>query len=260
MIDKLISVQERGFGFGDPTPKIKNYTNFRQEFHIWVHSSEQEVKGLPNKRNPVIVSGITDSFNQLYGLYNKIGVFDGEYMYHQNVLGDRVTTELDQADCIVISHPFSGDGKCSHDKIKEADALGIPIFIDCAFFGICHGIDFNFKPYNNIHSVCFSLSKTFGSGLHRVGLLYTKDNFPCKVYDAWQYPLVASAEHHYEKIKHVGPDDLPRKYMQTQLRVCRKLGLIPSPTVIFGLSYDEKYNAFKRGASNRLCITQRLEA
>ena len=236
-LDMMISTQATAFGFGNPSEKVAEFERFLQAFQVWIQSSEQAVLGLPKKRTPHVVSGITDAFNQLYGMYNKIGVHDGEYMYHQNVLKEeRITTNL-----------------------EEADKLGIPIFIDCAFFGICHGIDFNFKPYNNIHSVCFSLSKTFGTGLNRVGLLYTKDNFPCKVYKEWGYPLIASAEHHYRKIKEIGPDDLPKKYLQRQIRVCRKLGLIPSPTVIFGLSYDPRYTRFKRGSTNRVCITRRLE-
>ena len=60
---------------------ISKYFNFIKQYDKWIHSSRQPVKGLPGK--PYIVSGITDAFNQLYGLYNKIGVFNGEYGYHQ---------------------------------------------------------------------------------------------------------------------------------------------------------------------------------
>lgn len=257
MIDRDISVQARAFGFGDPTEKIAQMQNFQRTLHKWIHSSVQEVKGLPKQH--YIVSGVTDAFNQLYGLYNKIGIFDGEYYYHQNVLGERVTTDLSEADCIIISHPFSGDGKCSHEKLKEADEYGIPIFIDCALFGICSGINFDFKSYKNVRSVCFSLSKVFGTGLHRVGLLYTRDKFPCTVYNTWGYPLVACAEHHYKLIHTIGPDDMPKKYKDAQHRVCRWLGLIPSPTVIFGLDYSKRYERFKRGDANRVCITKHLE-
>ena len=257
MLDKDITIQARAFGFGDPTEKIEKMQWFQREFHKWVHSSVQEVKGLPKQH--YIVSGITDAFNQLYGLYNKIGIFEGEYYYHQNVLGERATTDLREADCIVISHPFSGDGKCSHDKLAEANSYGVPIFVDCAFFGICHGISFDFKPYKNVHSVCFSLSKTFGTGLHRVGLLYTKDCFPCTVYNTWGYPLVATAEHHYGLINTIGPDEMPRRHKDAQQRICRRLGLIPSPTVIFGLDYSTRYERFKRGDTNRVCITKHLE-
>ena len=248
----------RAFNFGNPTQEIQQYAKFANDLHLWIHSSKQEIKGLPKKR--YIVSGVTDAFNQLYGLYNKIGVFEGEYYYHYNVLGpERVTTDLREADCIVISHPFSGDGESSHDRLREANSYGVPIFVDCALFGICKNIDFDFKPYKNIRSVCFSLSKTFGTGLRRVGLLYTKDKFPCSVYNEWQYPLIAGADHHYQLIHTIGPDDLPAKYEQKQLRVCRRLGLKPSSTVIFGTSKAEKYNAFKRGDTNRMCITRYLE-
>jgi hypothetical protein len=260
-IDYKITMSAQAFNFKGPEQeaKVARYKSFKQEFVRWTQSSVQEVKGLPNKRNPYIVSGITDAFNQMYGLYNKIGIFDGEYGYHNLAMPDKITTDFREADAIILSHPFSGDGKCSLDKLKEANSYGVPIFIDCAFFGICSGISFDFKPYKNVHSVCFSLSKAFGSGYNRVGLLFTKDAFPCTVYEQWQYPLMASAEFHYNKLSLIGPDDLPKKHKQTQERVCRKLGLIPSPTVIFGLDYSDRYAMFKRGDTNRVCITKHLE-
>lgn len=257
LIDTDISTQAIAFGFGDSVQETTKMQNFQREFHKWVHTSTQEVKGLPKQH--YIVSGVTDAFNQLYGLYHKIGIFDGEYGYHKMVLGNRVTTDLREADCVIISHPFSGDGKCAHDKIKEANSYGVPIFIDCALFGICSGISFDFKPYKNVRSVCFSLSKVFGTGLRRVGLLYTKDKFPCTVYNTWSYPLVACAEHHYKLIHTIGPDEMPKRYKSAQNRICRRLGLIPSPTVIFGLDYSQRYERFKRGNTNRVCITKHLE-
>ena len=231
---------------------------FEHAFHIWVHSSVQEIKGLPRKK--YIVSGVTDAFNQLYSLYNKIGVFEGEYGYHKRVLGDRVTEDFREADCIVVSHPFSADGNCSHDKLLEANSYGVPIFVYCALFGVCKGIDFDFKRYKNVRSVCFSLSKTFGTGLRRVGLLYTKDEFAVTKYAGWQYPLVSSAEHHYELLQTVGPADMPKLYAQKQVRVCRKLEVMPSSTVIFGLDYTDRWSEYKRGNVNRVCITDELEA
>lgn len=235
----------------------RELADFEHKFHLWVHSSVQEVKGLPRKK--YIVSGVTDAFNQLYALHNKIGVFEGEYGYHKKVLGDRVTTDLREADCIILSHPFSGDGNCSLDKLREANSYGVPIFIDCALFGICKDINFDFKPYKNVTSVCFSLSKVFGTGLRRVGLLYTKEHFACTQYADWQYPLVASAEYHYDLLSTIGPDDMPKKYAVKQKNICRKYELSPSSTVIFGLDRTENYAKYKRGDVNRVCITNLLE-
>ena len=47
--------------------------------------------------------------------------------------------------------------------------------------------------------------------------------------------------------------------MQSQIRICEELELEPSPTIIFGLDYTDRYNDFKRGHVNRVCITRRLE-
>ncbi len=237
---------------------LEDYTDFHVRFIEWIKSSEQPVAGLPPDNQSFIVSGITDAFHQTYSLYNKIGIYKGEYGYHEKVFPDRVTYDLEKANVIIISHPFSADGECSHSKIAQADKLGIPIFIDCAFFGVCAGISFDFSQYKNIHSVCFSLSKTFGTGWQRVGLLYTIDNYPARVYSDWQYPLTACAERHYDLLSKYGPDDLYKKYRFKQEQICSKLGLVPSSTVIFGLDYTNKYDQYKRGDVNRLCISQGL--
>lgn len=232
---------------------IPEFENFKKQFHLWIHSSVQTVKGLPKKY--YVVSGITDAFNQTYAMYHNVGVFEGEYGYHAKVLGDRVTTDLKKADCIIISHPFSATGMCAHYMLAVADSYNVPIFVDCAFFGICHGISFDFSAYKNIHSVCFSLSKSMGTGLHRVGLLYTRDQYPVTKYAEWGYPFIAAAKHHYDLIQQVGPDHMVKKYRPAQEEICGMHGLIPSNTVIFGLDYTTAYNEFDRGGVNRLCLT-----
>ena len=237
---------------------INLYTDFHNRLDKWIKSTAQPVAGLPCDHIGFIVSGVTDAFHQTYSLYNKIGVYDGEYGYHEKVFPDRVTYDLTQADVIIISHPFSADGECSHSKIAEADKLGIPIFVDCAFFGICANINFDFSAYKNVRSVCFSLSKTFGTGWQRVGLLYTVDNYPVKAYYDWQYPLTASAERHYQLLEMYTPDDMFKKYRFKQEQICGTLGVVPSSTVIFGLDYSDKYDQFKRGPVNRLCISKGL--
>ena len=232
---------------------LSAFEEFKKKFDNWIHSSTQSVTGLPE--NSYIVSGLTDAFNQTYALYNKIGIFEGEYGYHNLVLNDRVTTNLDIADVIIVSHPFSADGMSSHDKLKIADTYNKPIFVDCAFFGICHSIDFDFSTYKNIHSVGFSLSKTFGTGRKRVGLLYTIDKYPVTVYSAWNYYFIAGAEIHYDLIDKISPDDLVNKYVDYQVAICNELEIIPSNTIIFGLDYSSRFSQFKRGNVNRLCLS-----
>jgi len=239
------------------TADMAAYRAFQTEFDQWIHSSKQKVSGLPETR--VLVSGITDALNQTYALYQQIGVFDGEYGYHSLVLGNRVTKMLSAADAIVVSHPFSADGMSSHDKLKQADCFGKPIFVDCAFFGICANVDFDFASYNNIHSVCFSLSKTFGTGHRRIGMLYTRDRYAASVYDEWSYPLIASAEHHYRLLKTIGPDDTFERLRSAQESICVQLNVEPSDTVIFGIDRSNLYPEYKRGQVGRLCISQLLQ-
>jgi hypothetical protein len=252
MIDQT-KILKGALALGTPDYDVAAFKLFKNKFNEWVHSSTQEVRGLPP--NSYIVSGLTDAFNQTYALYNNIGVFNGEYGYHKLVLGNRVTEDLSKADVIIVSHPYSADGMSSHDKLKIADSYNKPIFVDCAFFGICHNIDFDFTPYKNIHSVGFSLSKTFGTGWRRVGLLYTIDKYPSTVYSDWDYHFIPGAEHHYELIDKMSPDEMVHKYLATQLQICSELEVVPSNTIIFGLDYTTKYSKFKRGNVNRLCLT-----
>jgi hypothetical protein len=237
---------------------LESYQNFSKDFDHWILSSKLNVKGLPEPS--YIVSGITDSFNQLYGLYNKFGIFEGEYGYHKLVLNDdRITYNLKEADCIIVSYPFSADGLSSMSKIEIADSYNKPIFIDCAFFGICDNIDFDFRKFKNIRTIAFSLSKTFGTGFHRIGKIFTLDKFPVSVYEEWGYHMLSNAEVHYNLIKTIGPDDTFARHREKQIKICKELDLIPSDTVIFGLDYTEKYKNYNRGNVNRICISKLLE-
>lgn len=236
---------------------FESFYEFENKFHNWIHSSEQKMVGLPENR--FIVSGLTDAFNQTYGLYKKIGIFPGEYGYHYLTLKDRITLDFAEADIIILSHPFSADGMSSHDKLAIANKYNKPIFVDCAFFGICQNIDFDFTPYKNIVSVCFSLSKTYGTGRRRVGLLYTTDRYPVSVYKEWHYPLLSSAEYHYKLIDTLTPDSVSMQYKAKQLEICKKYNLVPSDTIIFGLDYENRYPAYKRGNVNRLGLSKLLK-
>ena len=52
---------------------------------------------------------------------------------------------------------------------------------------------------------------------------------------------------------------MPKQYKDKQIKICKELELTPSPTVIFGIDYTDKYSEYKRGPSNRVCITNLLE-
>jgi len=232
------------------------YDDFQIKFDNWIHKYNGTIKGLPSKA--YTISGVTDAFNQLYGMFSKIGLFSGEYGYHKLVVPKKITYDLNEADVIIVSHPFSADGLSSHDKLKIADSYNKPIFVDCAFLGVCHSIDFDLSQYDNIHSVAFSLSKSFGTGWYRVGQLYTEAKYPVTVYEEWNYPLLSSVKYHSDLIDMQDPNFIPTKYKQKQIDICDKYKLAPSNTVMFGLDYTDTYAEFKRGNVNRICISTLL--
>jgi hypothetical protein len=238
---------------------VKSYKDFEQKFEDWIYSSKQIVSGLPEKS--FLSSGITDAFNMLYGMYNVIGIFPGEYSYHRLVLPkNRITYNLKKADVIIVSHPFSADGMSSEDRLSVADTYNKPIFVDCAYFGVCNNINFDFTKYKNIDSVAFSLSKTFGSGSYRIAKIFSNSKYPANVYEEWGYHLHSSAAYHYDIITKVSPDDTYNKFRSLQLEICNEYKLTPSDTVIFALDYDklDVYKYYNRDIVNRMCISSEL--
>jgi hypothetical protein len=238
---------------------MRLYRKFEKKFEDWIYSSNQTVKGLPEKS--FLASGITDAFNMLYGMYDVIGIFPGEYSYHRLVLPKhRITYDLDTADVIIISHPFSADGMSSAERLKIADNYNKPIFVDCAYFGVCNNISFDFTQYKNIDSVAFSLSKTFGTGSYRIAKVFSNSEYPAHIYEEWEYHLHSSAAYHYDMINKISPDDTYNKFRSLQLQICNEYKLTPSDTVIFALDYDklDVYKYYNRDIVNRMCISSEL--
>ena len=240
-------------------PSLGRYASFLNKFDKWVHSSNKNVKGLPT--NKYLTAGITDIFDKTYIKYNKIGIFPGEYSYHCMILEEylaesRITYNLAEADIIIVSHPFSADGLSSNEKLQLADSYNKPILVDCAYFGVCSDISFDFTPYKNIVSVAFSLSKTFGTGNLRIGLLYTNDFYPYAVWDEWFYQSYSNIDYHYNLIDKIGPDDLAKQFKKQQIKLCNKYKLQPSNTILFGLDKIGRYDNYRRHDVNRICLSK----
>jgi hypothetical protein len=240
-------------------PNPRHYTSFLNKFDKWVHSSNKNVKGLPT--NKYLTAGITDVFDKTYIKYNKIGIFPGEYSYHCMILEEyltesRITYNLAEADIIIVSHPFSADGLSSNEKLQLADSYNKPILVDCAYFGVCSDISFDFTPYKNIVSVAFSLSKTFGTGNLRIGLLYTNDFYPYAVWDEWFYQSYSNIDYHHNLIDKIGPDDLAKQFKKQQIKLCNKYKLQPSKTILFGLDKIGRYDNYRRHDVNRICLSK----
>jgi hypothetical protein len=184
-------------------------------------------------------------------------------MYHKLAWRDKFVWEyledekLHKADAVVISLPFADTGDKHnkyHDLMRECSALGVPVLVDCAYYGACRHIHIDLA-YPCITDVTFSLSKTFPVAYARIGMRYTKvdDDDTMFVYHKISYNNKIGALIGLEYFKTFTPDYIPNKYLDKQADFCNTLAIEPSKTVLFGIDYLKQYNQYNRGgASNRL--------
>lgn len=246
---------------------------FCKNYLEWILSTKNNsITGLINFQHSVFSNGTSQSFDMFY-IKNKnrrFRCFRGEYIYHQLAWRNNWTDWLfiDQAplsenDAVVISLPFSDTGN-EHPEmnqlLQECNKLKIPVLVDCAYFGICSNINFNF---NNtcITDIVFSLSKTFPVAHARIGMRLTKvdDDDLLFVYDKINYNNRLSAKLGLDLFTQYGPDYIYNKYFVKQQKMCTQLNVEPSNTVIFGIDKQELYPEYNRGnLTNRLSFHNHL--
>jgi hypothetical protein len=236
----------------------------------WIASSEQNsiegLDGFPLRR---LTSGNTQAFDDFYIRHHDrtFKFLPGEYPYLSKYVPrwDLLDAhgELTRKDALVMSAPFSATGNMHpqfYATLERAEQLGIPVLIDCAFFGITRNLQLQLG-YRCIEAVCFSLSKAFGAGCFRSGIELSKQNGgPAAIQNEWCYVQLLSAKIGLEVARKFSPDHIPTKYRAWQLEICREFELEPSNTVVFGLG-DERFKHFDvDGVSNRVCITPAIKA
>jgi hypothetical protein len=247
---------------------------FLQRYYAWIHKSQcNHLIGLENFPILAYCNGTTEAFDKFYldNSSRRFRCLPGEYMYHmaswRNYFNWAYVENLDLAanDALVISLPFSDTGN-KHpymDKLLElAHQLKVPVLVDCAFFGICNNIDFDFS-HPAITTVTFSLSKMFPVNSLRIGMRLTRvdDDDSLLVVNKTNYTNRLGAAVGLRVLNHVSADYNIHLYKENQLKFCNQLGIVPSDTVIFGLDYSEYYKEYNRGGqSNRLSFARYLES
>ncbi|CAB4128527.1 Aminotransferase, class I/classII [uncultured Caudovirales phage] len=243
-------------------------------YRAWIADTKlNTITGLDKFPISCVTQGTTEAFDKFYlkNSSRRLRYFKGEYMYHQ-VAGRQYFNhlalfiedeELDTDDVVVISLPFSDTGN-EHPRMKELLAkcteLKIPVLLDCAYIGICSGINFNLD-YDCITDVTFSLSKTFPVPHLRIGMRLTRtdDDDALLVTNKTQYVNRLSLAVGTELMKHWSIDYIPSTYKDAQLDFCAKLGVEPSKCVIFGIDSTDKWAQYNRGGpTNRLCFAKYL--
>lgn len=209
--------------------------------------------------------GTTEAFDKFYIKHNnrRFRCFSGEYMYHQlawrNSFPNWKLIEdapLEENDAVIISIPFADTGNkhTNHNwLIAECEHKGIPVLVDCAYFSIADGIDFDFSS-PAITDITFSLSKAFPVSNLRIGMRLTRedDDDIMFVYKKSKYQNSFSALVGLQFLGNFPSYYIFNNYRTKQLMICDYLNITPSNTVIFGIG-GEEWQKYNRGSkTNRL--------
>jgi hypothetical protein len=247
---------------------------FLNLYRHWIQTSTlNTISGLEYFPVAGFSAGTTEAFDKFYlkNLHRRIRYFRGEYMYHQ-VAGRQYFKEakfveddiLTSNDVLIVSLPFSDTGNTHPDMeetLKKCSQLGIPVLLDCAYFGICSGIDFNFN-HDCITDITFSLSKVFPVPHLRIGMRLTRydDDDALLVMNKTDYVNRLSCSVGVKLLENFSPDTIYHRYHTAQVELCNKLNVIPSKCVIFGIDEFNAYPQYNRGrGTNRLCLSKYLD-
>jgi len=247
---------------------LQKENNFCQDYLAWIKSTKHNtIKGLDDFKYACYSNGTTEAFDKFYvkNAKRRFRCFKGEYMYHRlawrNGYPNWAFIEdapLDANDAVVISLPFSDTGNKHYDMdrvLQDCTELSIPVLVDCAYFGICHNIDFDFT-HPCITDITFSLSKTFPVAHVRIGMRLTRvdDDDSLFVYNKSGYVNRVGGTLGSIYLKTFTPDYIVDMYASKQKEFCHALKAEISNTVLFGIG-GEEWNEYNRGGpTNRLSL------
>jgi hypothetical protein len=238
-------------------------TEYEAQYRTWITNTRNNtVRGLELFPNAVFSHGTTESFDKFYTRHRNrtVRVLAGEYAYHQYAVNCQVggIDDVTADDCVVVSLPFADSGTqyLYRELMQRCTELGVPVLVDCCWFGMCSGIDFDFT-YPCIEDVVFSLSKTFPVNKLRIGCRFSKP---------YCDGLTVYREHEYTNfyLQHIAMDLLAQftsdymfnKYHLKQLKLCKQLQVTPSPVVNLAWGSGENWTYLNRGGPfNRLCLS-----
>ena len=245
---------------------------FLDTFHEWIQSSKlNNIKGLLNYRT--FIAGTSQGFDSFWMRHHdrRFRCFEGEFFYHKaNWKKFHNWCYLDydairKGDAVIISLPFS-DYCTEHPRMKEVlyncEEVGAPVLIDCAYYGIASGVDFDFSNYSCVEDIVFSLSKGFyQANKLRAGIRYSRyfrdDNID--IMNEWNQLNHLGAYLGTKLLNEFSSDYTFNKFRKRQEEYCKLHNLKPTDCVPFAFSSDGQYNDLNRGTDvNRLCIADQI--
>lgn len=245
---------------------------FLSQYKAWIMDTTlNEIIGLERFNRLDFTQGTSETFDKFYirNQGKRFRFFKGEYLYHRISLANsnykiiEDLNDLSENDAVIVSLPFADTGNTHQlfnlEFLDLCHNKNIPVLLDCAYFGICSDITFDFS-HPAIQEVCFSLSKTFPVQLLRIGMRFSnyKDVDGISAYTATQYQNRISAFVGSKILENITADYTYDTYRLSQLEFCKKFNLIPSNTVIFGLDQFNNHPQYNRGSdnNNRICFSK----
>lgn len=236
---------------------------YEEVYRTWITNTKNNtVNGLDLFENSVFSHGTTESFDKFYTRHRNrtVRVLAGEYAYHRYAVNCSVGTidDITVNDCVIVSVPFADSGTIHlyHTLMQRCTELSVPVLVDCCWFGMCSGFDFDFT-YPCIEDVVFSLSKTFPVNKLRIGCRFSKSYIDgLTVYKEHEYTNFYLQHIALDLFAHFDSDYMYNKYRDSQLELCKQLAVTPSPVVSLAWGEGEKWSYLNRGGPfNRLCLS-----
>ena len=161
---------------------------FLKEYLKWIKSTKlNNLKNLKQFKYLCFAAGSSQVFDFFYAKHKKrnFRAFKGEYAYHFSSWRNNYkwkyieNLNIKKNDAVIISLPFSDTGSKHlemENLIAKCNSLDVPVLIDCCYYSMCKGINFNFN-HECIKEISFSLSKAFPVSRMRIGMrLSRKDD------------------------------------------------------------------------------------
>ena len=246
-----------------------------QTWRTWLTASTYNtVNGLDKFTHSTFIPGTTAAFGEFISRYpnRRIRVSRSDFVLTKILSRtyERLVVDLEDGpllfnDCLIVSFPFSGNGSLYPDVdlvLDQADALGVPVFIDAAYFGISHGVDY---PLNRacVQDIAFSLSKNLAGDPLRLGIRFTKH----KVDDGASAALLGGdifdrlgAAISIKLLERYPHDWLVELLMPYNEIICGCHNLRPTNTLTITLGSSAYYAEYSRGDYTRVVISDELSS
>lgn len=248
------------------------HVEFDQTWRSWLQNSTYNtVHGLKEFKHSCFSLGTTPAFGEFISRYptRRVRVSRSDFVITK-ILSRTYGRSfqhiedgpLESTDCVILSVPFSGNGSYHPDHIKLldcADEIDVPVFIDGAYFGISHGVDY---PLDRkcVTDFATSLSKHLSGVPFRMGVRFTKEPIDDTITASLIGSNVFDRLNAYISIQLLNQFShkwIIDKYQPISKQVCLANNLTPSNTVSITLGGNE-YKEFKRGDYRRVCISEEL--